>query len=72
MRGWPEAEQVYVYGGVVDLRKGTDGLRALVGETEPEAFYVFSNRTRELLKFFSADGSGVWCGTRWLHHRRFV
>lgn len=67
-----ESEQNYVYGGVVDLRKGPDGLRALLGETEPEVFYVFSNRTRELLKFLSVDSSGVWCGTRRLHHGRFA
>ena len=67
-----ESEQIYVYGGVVDLCKGANGLRALVGETEPEAFYVFSNRTRELLKFLSVDETGVWCGTRRLHHRRFA
>jgi transposase len=67
-----EAEQIYVYGGVVDLRKGADGLRALVGEAEPEVLYVFSNRTRGLLKFLSVDKSGTWCGTRRLHHQRFA
>lgn len=67
-----EAERIYVYGGVVDLRKGPDGLRALVGEPAPGSFYVFSNRTRALLKFLSVDATGVWCGTRRLHHRGFV
>jgi len=67
-----EAEQIYVYGGVVDLRKGADGLRALIGSAETEALYVFSNRNRDLLKFLAIDASGVWCGTRRLHHRRFV
>lgn len=67
-----ESEQIYVYGGVVDLRKGPDGLRALLGETEPEVLYVFSNRTRGLLKFLSVDATGVWCGTRRLHHGAFV
>jgi len=67
-----EADQIFVYGGVVDLRKGPDRLRALVGQPEPQAWYVFSNRTRELLKFLSVDESGVWCGTRRLHHRRFA
>ncbi len=67
-----EAERIYVYGGVVDLRKGPDGLRALVGETQPDAFSVFSNRTRALLKFLRVDETGVWCGTRRLHHRGFV
>jgi len=36
-----------VYGGVVDLRKESDGLRALVGETQPDSFYVFSNRIED-------------------------
>lgn len=66
-----ETERCYVYGGVVDLRKGADGLRALVGEAEHGALYLFSNRTRALLKFLSVDSSGVFCGTRRLHHRRF-
>ena len=67
-----EAQRIFVYGGVVDLRKGPDGLRSLVGRIEPEALYVFSNRTRGLLKFLSVDATGTWCGTRRLHHRRFV
>jgi len=60
-----------VYGGVVDLRKGADGLRALVGEAEQGVLYLFSNRTRALLKFLSVDSTGVFCGTRRLHHSRF-
>lgn len=67
-----EAERIYAYGGVVDLRKGADGLRLLVGKPEPDALYVFSNRTRGLLKFLIVDATGVWCGTRRLHHRRFA
>lgn len=67
-----EAELTYVYGGVVDLRKGAVGLRALVGEAELETLYVFSNRHRDLLKFLIIDATGVWCGTRRLHHRRFI
>jgi len=63
-----QSEQIYVYGGVVDLRKGPDGLRAILGDTALEVFYVFSNRTRALLKFLSVDATGVWCGTRRLHH----
>ena len=67
-----ESERSYVYGGVVDLRKGADGLRALVGGAEEGVLYVFSNRTRGLLKFLAVDGTGVWCGTRRLHHGRFA
>ena len=46
-----EAERCYVYGGAVDLRKGAAGLIALIGKAEEEVLYVFSNRTRALLKF---------------------
>lgn len=67
-----EAERCYVYGGVVDLRKGANSLRALIGEADPGVLYLFSNRTRALLKFLSVDASGVWCGTRRLHHSRFA
>ena len=66
-----ESERCYVYGGVADLRKGADGLRALVGEAEQGVLYLFSNRTRALLKFLSVDSTGVFCGTRRLHHSRF-
>ena len=67
-----EAERIYVYGGVVDLRKGADGLRSSVGSAEEEALYVFSNRNRDLLKFLAVDVIGVWCATRRLRHRRFT
>jgi len=66
-----ESERCYVYGGVADLRKGANGLQALVGEAEQGVLYLFSNRTRALLKFLSVDSTGVFCGTRRLHHSRF-
>jgi len=66
-----QTDRCYVYGGVVDLRKGADSLRALIGEPEKDVLYLFSNRTRALLKFLSVDSTGVFCGTRRLHHSRF-
>ena len=66
-----DTDRCFVYGGVVDLRKGADTLRHLVGTPEPGVLYLFSNRTRALLKFLIVDSSGVWCGTRRLHHSRF-
>lgn len=66
-----QAERCYVYGGVVDLRKGADSLLSLIGEAEKDVLYLFSNRTRALLKFLSVDSTGVFCGTRRLHHSRF-
>lgn len=67
-----EAKLTYVDGGVVELGKGAAGVRALMGEAEVETLYVFSNRLRDLLKFLILDANGVWCGTRQLHHRRFI
>jgi hypothetical protein len=67
-----DAERIFVYGGVVDLRKGADGLRAIVGETEPEVLYICSNRNRELLKVLSVAATGVWCGTQRWHRSRFA
>lgn len=67
-----QAGRCYVYGGVVDLRKGAAGLIALIGSAEADVLYVFSNRTRGLLKFLAVDKTGVWCGTRRLHHGRFA
>ena len=66
-----ETELCFVYGGVVDLRKGADSLRALVGEAENGVLYLFSNRIRALLKFLSVDSAGIFCGTRRLHRSRF-
>ncbi|MCH6259372.1 IS66 family insertion sequence element accessory protein TnpB [Puniceicoccaceae bacterium K14] len=66
-----ETDRCYVYSGVVDLRKGADSLKALLGKTEPGVLYLFSNRTRALLKFLSVDSTGVYCGTRRLHHCSF-
>ena len=66
-----ETERCYVYGGVVDLHKGADGLRVLVGEAEKGVLYLFSNRTRALLKFLSVDSTGIFGETRRRHHSRF-
>ena len=66
-----QSDQCYVYGGVVDLRKGAPGLSALVGKPEEDTLYLFSNRRRNLLKFLCVDKFGIWVGTRRLHHNRF-
>ena len=67
-----EAERIYVYGGVVDLLKGADGLCALIGSAKARALYLFSDLNRDLLTFLAVDATGVWCGTRGLQHRRFA
>lgn len=66
-----QSDRCYVYGGVVDLRKGAPGLSALVGKPEQDTLYLFSNRRRNLLKFLSVDKFGIWVGTRRLHHSCF-
>lgn len=66
-----KGERSYVYGGVVDLRKGAASLQALLGVVEEDVLYLFSNRRRDLLKFLSADKWGVWVGTRRLRHSHF-
>ncbi len=64
-------DRCYVYGGVVDLRKGAPGLSALIGKPDEDVLYLFSNRGRNLLKFLSVDKWGIWVGTRRLHQKRF-
>jgi len=66
-----KSDQCYVYGGVVDLRKGAASLQAMLGGVETDVLYLFSNRRRDLLKFLSADKWGVWVGTRRLRHSSF-
>lgn len=65
-------DRCYVYGGVVDLRKGAPGLSALIGQVDEDVLYVFSNRRRNLVKFLSVDKWGIWVGTRRLHHKGFT
>lgn len=59
-----EDNQVVLFHGVVDLRKGASGLMALVDDPKPGTWYLFSNRTRSLLKCVRLDRSGLWMGSR--------
>ncbi|HAV12493.1 MAG TPA: hypothetical protein DCX06_03200 [Opitutae bacterium] len=56
--------KVVLFHGVVDLRKGAAGLVGLIDNPEPQTWYLFSNRSRTLLKCVRLDRSGVWMGTR--------
>lgn len=66
-----ENNDVIVYGGVVDLRKGYWGLKALVGEISPNVYYLFSNRSRNLCKVLSRDQYGIEVWTRRLNSGNF-
>ena len=55
--------QVYLYSGIVDMRKSIDGLAALVEQEldlSPmnEALFVFCNRKRDKIKWFYWERNG--------------
>ncbi len=57
--------KVFVAVEPCDLRRGHNGLLALVGDKLKEdirtgALFVFTNRTRHLLKILYWDGTGLW------------
>lgn len=57
--------KVFVALEACDMRKGFEGLLALVGDRLGEdvregALFVFSNRRRTRLKVLYFDGSGLW------------
>ncbi len=61
----------------VDMRKGFEGLYALVGESLQEdvrsgALFVFSNRRHTRLKVLYFDGTGLWLMTKRLEQGTFA
>ena len=62
--------RVFVAVEACDMRKGFEGLSALVGnvlneEVKSGALFAFSNRRRTRLKILYWDGSGLWVLRAW-------
>jgi transposase len=73
---WPRVT-VYVYGVPTDMRKGFDGLSALVGQRlGPNPLngdvYLFLSRDRVRAKVLHFDGTGLCIYTKRLERGRFA
>ncbi len=77
MIGATSRTRVFAYCAPVDMRKGFEGLSALVREQlgrDPldGALYLFTNKTRTRAKVLSFDGTGLWVYAKRLERGRFV
>lgn len=68
--------KIYVALEPCDMRKGFNGLQALVserlgGDFRGGALFVFGNRRRNRLKVLYFDGSGLWVMTKRLEKGTF-
>jgi len=77
MIGLPSATRVWVAAGVTDMRKGMDGLAALVQTTLAENpfsghIFVFRGRRGDLVKLVWFDGDGLCLFAKRLERGRFV
>lgn len=66
----PGGKQIYLVCGATDMRKGIDGLAAVVGasfasESYDSALFIFCNKGRNKVKILEWDGDGFW-----LHQKR--
>jgi transposase len=71
------ATKVYLAAGPTDLRKGFEGLCAIVEGVLEEAplsghVFLFANATRTRLKVLVWDGSGLWVCTKKLGRGRYA
>jgi transposase len=69
--------QIWLVVAPVDMRRGIDGLSALVQQALGQSpcagsAFVFHNRTGNRLKVLLWDGNGVWLCQRRLHQGGFV
>ena len=64
-------KQVVLCHGVADLRKGAAGLLALLELAQVDVWYLFSNRSRSLVKGVCLDSKGSWLVTRRLKQGHF-
>ncbi len=76
MFGLGPATRIYLAAGATDMRKGFDGLFALVRDRlacEPLSghLFLFSNSQRNRLKLLFWDGSGLWVCAKRLEKGRF-
>ncbi|MDF0607170.1 IS66 family insertion sequence element accessory protein TnpB [Neisseriaceae bacterium TC5R-5] len=70
-------EQVFLAIEPVDIRRGIDGLSAILQESLGQVptnghAYAFRNRAGNRIKLLIWDGTGVWMCVRRLHKGRFV
>lgn len=73
----PSGTRVWVAAGVTDMRKGMDGLAALVQTTLSENpfsghIFVFRGRRGDLVKLVWFDGDGLCLFAKRLERGRFV
>lgn len=72
----PHSTKVFVFTQPVDMRKGFNGLFALVTEelkSDPlsGSLFVFANKSRNRVKILHWDGSGLWVFAKRLEEGRF-
>lgn len=77
MLGLPSNTGVWIAAGVTDMRKGMDGLAALVQTVLGERpfsgdVFVFRGKRRDLLKLLWGSGEGMNLYSKRLEHGRFV
>jgi transposase len=77
MIGIPAGTRVWLAAGVTDMRKGMDGLAALVQTTLAEnpfsgQLFVFRGRRGDLVKLLWFDGDGMCLFAKRLERGRFV